>query len=1259
MDAYPPEYIAHNLPLIVLSGLGSTPELEAIPPVQDVLLGRRSTPISSELPPVTGQRADQLLQEFLSTDARDAAWNNVTETRKGAVRGFRIRPVGRDFMLPPRKADPPENPDGLSPPGSPTVAPTPTWILHSPISPLSPESAIFPDGVMSVAWTMKHQYYIPSFFISFFDFTSDPSRNSLHDNQLKTEINKIKGQLQISEHRTRYAVVLISDKSILESTDIEERLSTIRRATGLDATKGLFFLPPNSSRVELASFAQMIVTTLKPLTTEYYRDLTKHARRKKGRSQIPAPTAPPTRGTSQTLAQQGWAVRYDFKLGIFAEFRQEMDAAQRHYQSALDNLFGPDGVFETTANWSPRWDENRLLADAIAIRNIRCLLWNKLPTAAVQAWLIYKSRVRSLLDRRGKGTANYGWEAWESRWAKAMSQLIQRAEMPIFAVKDSPQDSSVVSDRPFTLFSPPEKVGISQGERLSPWHLLHHSGYWLRLSAKHAQKRRLLAEDIPDEDRTPPGLSPATQVSHRYTTYDHYLVPEPHVEYALPENKGYDHCSEIIDIMNQAAQEFFMRGQYRVVDQLNLDTAKELIHAKRYADAESVLRPLWEGMIWRKERWYPLVGEATWALRECAMRVQDPEILLATEWELLSSALPPKLGHSHNLMTCLDAFPVEEGGKPTVTVSADKIVSCLAITFTFFEGDGNVGEPLPSQIAVTSNARLESAPLTLSKIMIRFKGCLSEVQLLHTASTSERSDGPAHYSVIKQLDLEETAASSRSDQKPLWSGGSDLTIYPGQTKVFAFAITFRDAGEVNVLGSILEIETERFNLVCSSTMNEGDVLPSWWIKGSSTIKAKKLSRTSGIFAQIHPKPPKMEIALPNLLDHYYTDEAVTLDIEIINKEEETTEAVLEVRLLGLSTDTLEYSWVPNANSANKEPVKIPASDSDSQIELPGHVVGRLERNARRTETIKFKAPDIPSGYALEIKVLYHLLSDEDIPISKTLTTDLVFDGPFEASYEFSPRVHPDPWPSMFEVHEGETGDAVSGVAGGIAQRWHLKAKVASFAEEVLIIEETGLELHEIHGGAVCDISKEFPSEGIDILPQELQERSFSLDMRKIKFEERRSAALDMGLSITWRRKSENNSDSPAITSVLAMPRLHLPSSEPRVLASVTQSLTVQSFLTLHLDYTLENPTTHSLTFEVSMEASEDFAFAGSKLQSLIMLPFSRQTVHYNLVPMVKGAWIMPQLRVVDRYFNKTLKIQPTGDIKMDKKGILIWVDDDE
>jgi hypothetical protein len=614
-------------------------------------------------------------------------------------------------------------------------------------------------------------------------------------------------------------------------------------------------------------------------------------------------------------------------------------------------------------------------------------------------------------------------------------------------------------------------------------------------------------------------------------------------------------------------------------------------------------------------------------------------------------------------MGCLKAFPQEilSGEKTEIILTTKDCISCcmylcqgfyfsanspVFITFAFSNGEGNVGEPLRSQIAVTSTARQGSAPVNMSTLKFKFTGCLSEIQLSH--KQDEVASG--NVSTILDCVLEESSSPTRTEQKPRWTGSSDLTIHPGQTKVYSFSIIFREAGDVDALASTFEISTDQFDLVCSNPGLEDDSRPSWWIKTGSKLKSRRLGRASGATVKVLPKPPKMEIRLPNLRDHYYTDEPINLDIEVLNKEEEDAEASIEVRLLGRSMDTLAYTWVGReASSPMKE--LPPQLDGPADVDLPGHVVGRMTQGSTTTETIQFKAPTDPSDYALEVKVLYHLISEPDIPVSKTMIADLVFNGPFETSYDLTPRVHSDPWPSYFVLQDEETKGLGTATAFGLSQQWHLRAKVASFAEDVLVIKDMALETHAIHGGATCEVAKEFEQADVLMNPEEINERSFCINSTKIDLEERRATALDMSLNITWQRSSSQ--DTSYVITSLPIPRIHIPSSEPRVLATALRSAIVASLI--HMDYTLENPTMHFLTFELSMEASEEFGFSGPKLRVLHLLPMSRQTARFNILPMVTGQWITPQMKVVDRYFNKTLKVLATDGLRLDKKGVSVWV----
>lgn len=536
--------------------------------------------------------------------------------------------------MPPRKADPPPSSPVLSPssrrvPPSPHSAP----VLHSPISPLTPGSSIYPDGVITPYWITKHQDLLPSTFISFFSFTSDPNLTSVHDNHLKATVNQIKGVLASNSYRTRFVAVLCSEKSILEA-DADGRLANIRRATGLDSKSSLFFFPPNLSSVETRAFVETVLAALQPACVEYYRELSKHARRKRNRGSVPPPTAPPTSGTSQTLPSQGWNVRYEFKLAVLAEFRQEMDAAGRSYEAAYEGLMSQD-VIESVASWSPRFNEARLLADIIAIRILRCLLWNGQTTSAVQSWENHKVRVQDLVDRRGKGSANYGWKAWEARWYQVMAEIIGMADLPVFAVPDPTGMLSNEVTRLIEIYAAPERT-LPIGERIPPWQLLHHEAYWLNQSIKRTLVRRRLAEEIPEEDRILPAQSPASHIASKFDMYDTYLCPEPYLESPLSRQKESDHSAMIIQMSETSKDHFHKRSQGRAVEQMKLQIAREYMRQAAWHDALKVSQELWLDLSWRRAGWWNLVEELGWAVRECACHVGDGGSVVSVDFELLN-----------------------------------------------------------------------------------------------------------------------------------------------------------------------------------------------------------------------------------------------------------------------------------------------------------------------------------------------------------------------------------------------------------------------------------------------------------------------------------------------------------------------------------------------------------------------------------------------------------------------------------------------
>jgi trafficking protein particle complex subunit 11 len=94
MDAYPAAYVEHNLPFVLLFGLDKKDEVHGDAQEQ-ALLQSGGFVVKSDLPPVSGERAHQLVKELLKADGAGRTWASKSGPNQGSPLGFRLQRTGR------------------------------------------------------------------------------------------------------------------------------------------------------------------------------------------------------------------------------------------------------------------------------------------------------------------------------------------------------------------------------------------------------------------------------------------------------------------------------------------------------------------------------------------------------------------------------------------------------------------------------------------------------------------------------------------------------------------------------------------------------------------------------------------------------------------------------------------------------------------------------------------------------------------------------------------------------------------------------------------------------------------------------------------------------------------------------------------------------------------------------------------------------------------------------------------------------------
>ena len=503
---------------------------------------------------------------------------------------------------------------------------------------------------------------------------------------------------------------------------------------------------------------------------------------------------------------------------------------------------------------------------------------------------------------------------------------------------------------------------------------------------------------------------------------------------------------------------------------------------------------------------------------------------------------------------------------------------------------------------------------------------------------------------ISKISLQEISDDDSADDIPfMLQGQCDLTLQPGRTLVIEMAIPLREAGEVSASSVKLCYQPDAFNLEYTMKLGSGDQVNGWFVEGSSKPRN---ARSDAHVLYVQPRPPKMEITVVGLLNQYYANEPIELPIQLRNAEDESASIKLDVHLFG---ETVPPMTVLAGDDERK------ADGAKEESKITAFPLGSLDSSSTLDLTLRLDPADAPTTYQLHLRASYHLESDKATPIMQMLPVHIEVVNAFEANYDLVPRPHPDPWPSLFDddnvvVVDDEGKEPNS--ARGVAQNWCLICRYASFAREDIKVVDMGLKVLSGTRHARCNVVKqaEFPDEGMVVSPKTMHEARFDLTAQKLSLDDRHPVSLDLAVEIKWQRVGGKPEQSVNTTTLPAGQYLVL-STEPRALASVfnTPGTAEQPDGLLHLEVTLENPSNHFLTFGLTMEPSDEFAFSGSKQTTVHLLPMSRRTTTYRLLPLVRGEYVRPGLVVRDKYFQKVLRVIPTEGMKVDKDGLLLWV----
>ncbi|KAF9106580.1 hypothetical protein BGX27_009108 [Mortierella sp. AM989] len=461
MDTYPPEFVIHLQPTLVVTGLmpvegashqsinNQPPALNDNPPTPPPRLGVPSATQNHAIVPGLEAQKSALLQAMLARN-NVSYWDN-TKGLAGSL--FYVVPENRGYILPPTRRFLQQTNQQDIPPSS--------------FSPSTPSSPLYPDGLITPQWIRRHREQIPSVFIAIVDLWDRESIDGGGNNSIIQRGFSDKGPLGVvdpmererdiglaqellerrkvaQERSVKFAAVILLQRSHMEDPSIQDRLNFVRKSAGLDLKSSFYVLPPSNSQ-EINEFAINLQRSQYEGSMNYYKEQIKRYKKKK--SSLPATTASvrPAQQQSlmggsqqqqiqqqqQGLSVQGWMLRCEFKMGMFSECKQDIDNAVKHYETAyglLIDMFAVTSTITPGASGLParsrRWAEAKVLADCLCLKICKFHLYLDAPSTALFNFRRHLIVFKAFSESWHMGQDSFEYWAWLGKQYRVFGDLL-------------------------------------------------------------------------------------------------------------------------------------------------------------------------------------------------------------------------------------------------------------------------------------------------------------------------------------------------------------------------------------------------------------------------------------------------------------------------------------------------------------------------------------------------------------------------------------------------------------------------------------------------------------------------------------------------------------------------------------------------------------------------------------------------------------------------------------------------------------------